>query len=387
MTPKNTHKTVKSFAWASFLNDFGSEMIYPIWPVFVTTVLGAPMSALGFIDGLGDAIVSISQVFSGYLSDKMKKRKVFIWLGYVFGSLSRIGYALSSTWPQLIPFRILDRAGKMRGAPRDAMIADISTHENRGRNFGILRSMDNLGAVFGIVFSILMIKLLGYKTLFLIAALPSALAALLIFFFIKEEKEVEKKIFKGLKLGDLDRNFRFFLFLSTLFALGSFSYSFLLIFAKNLNFSIVSLPILYLIFTGTASVSSLPFGMLSDKIGRKKVLILSFLLWALVCITLIASPTHLSVLFAFILYGLHKGGMDTVQKAFVSELCPSEYRASALGGFQMLIGLAALPASFLAGLAWDMINPLAPFCFSLGLTVVSIVLLMFVSESTKQRNN
>jgi len=166
MNQKKASKTVRIFALASFLNDLGSDMIYPIWPLFVTSVLGAPMAVLGFIDGLGEAIVSISQAASGYISDRTRRRKIFIWTGYLFGSLSRVGYAISSVWQHLIPFRILDRAGKIRGAPRDAIIADISTKENRGKNFGFLRAMDHLGAVCGIIVCILFFKVLGYRNLF-----------------------------------------------------------------------------------------------------------------------------------------------------------------------------------------------------------------------------
>jgi len=129
MDQKETRKTVRTFALASFLNDLGSDMIYPIWPFFVISVLGANMAVLGFIDGLGEAIVSISQAASGYISDRIRKRKIFIWTGYLLGSSSRVGYALSTVWQHLIPFRVLDRAGKIRGAPRDAIIADISSKE------------------------------------------------------------------------------------------------------------------------------------------------------------------------------------------------------------------------------------------------------------------
>ncbi|MDP3970441.1 MAG: MFS transporter [bacterium] len=205
---KDTKKTVRTFALASFLNNLGSDMIYPIWPLFVTSVLGVPMTVLGFLDGLGDALVSISQAFSGYLSDRFKKRKPFIWLGYLFGGLSRIGYALSSYWQLLIPFRILDRAGKMRGAPRDAMIADASTQANRGKNFGIIRAMDNLGAVCGIIVCIIFFNVLGYRNLFLLASIPSLISLLLIIFFIKEKKLPDTKIYKGLALKDIDRNFK-----------------------------------------------------------------------------------------------------------------------------------------------------------------------------------
>lgn len=167
-----TRKFMTIFSTASFLNDFGSDMIYPIWPFCVTTFLKANLAVLGFVDGLGDAIVSISQAGSGYLSDRIGKRKVFVWTGYLFGAASRIGYALSTAWQHLIPFRILDRSGKIRGAPRDAIVADVSTDENRGRNFGLLRAMDNLGAVCGIITCFLLFGLLGYTSLFLLASIP-----------------------------------------------------------------------------------------------------------------------------------------------------------------------------------------------------------------------
>ncbi|MCJ7508008.1 MAG: MFS transporter [candidate division Zixibacteria bacterium] len=380
MEKSEATKTIKTFALASFLNDMGSDMIYPIWPLFVTTVLGANMAVLGLVDGLGEAIVSISQAFSGYLSDRIRKRKIFIWLGYLCGSLSRIGYASSGTWQHLIPFKILDRAGKMRGAPRDAIVADIRTKENRGEGFGLLRAMDNLGAVCGIVICILFYRLLGYRNLFLIAAIPSAIGAILILSLIKEKKPADVKIYRGMSLKDADANLKLFILLSSLFALGSFSYSFLLIYAKQFGFKVTFVPVLYLIFTAVASLFSLPMGKLSDKIGRKPLLLLSFIFWALVCLSFSILESHLAMIVTFILYGIHKGSLDPVQTAFVSELSPTEFRASTLGGFRMITGLCALPASLVAGLLWDKIGVFAPFHFSLGLTFLSMIMLFFVKE-------
>lgn len=379
MEKKESKKTVRTFALASFLNDLGSEMIYPVWPLFVTTVLGANMTVLGLIDGLGDALVSISQAISGYASDRIRRRKIFVWLGYLFGSLSRVGYALSTAWQQLIPFRILDRAGKMRGAPRDAIIADVSSKHTRGKNFGIVRTMDNLGGMCGIIFSILFISLLGYRNLFMIAAIPSAVGVLLILFVIKE-RHTKHKLYKGMSFRDLDSNFRLFLILSSVFALGAFSYSFLLIFANRFGFDAIFIPVLYLIFTAFAALSSFPFGRMSDRIGRKPVLMLSFALWGIICLSFIFIHSELSILAAFILYGFHKGGLDTVQKTFVSELSPEKYRASGLGGFQMAVGLCALPASLIAGALWDSISMEAPFYFSLALTAIAVAALTFVKE-------
>jgi MFS family permease len=381
MEQLKTKKTIKIFAAASFLNDLGSNMIYPVWPLFVTGVLNADMAVLGFIDGLGNALVSISQAISGYISDRIKKRKVFIWWGYLLGSISRVGYALSTVWQHLIPFRILDRAGKIRGAPRDAIIADISKKAERGKNFGLLKTMDKIGGVCGIVICILFFRLLGYRDLFLLAAIPSVIGVLLILFFIKESKSTDIRISKKRSLKHLDRNLKLFLLLSSIFALGSFSYSFLLIYAKRFGFQVTFVPVLYLIFTAAASVFSLPFGKLSDKIGRKPLLIISYILWGFVCAGFIFFRDSTAIVLTFILYGMHQGALKPVQKAFVSELAPIEYRAGTLGGYQMVIGLCNLPASLIAGILWDKISIFAPFYFSMGLTILSIVMLTFVNEN------
>jgi len=377
---KHANKTIRLFAVAAFLNDLGSDIIYPIWPLFVTTVLKANMAALGFLDGLGEALVSLSQAGSGYISDKIRKRKIFIWLGYLFGSLSRLGYALSSAWPHLIPFRIMDRVGKIRSAPRDALVADVSEHKSRGKNFGLLRTMDNLGAVAGILICIVLIDHIGFRPLFALAAIPSLAGALLILFFLHEKKPDRTKLTKGISFRHLNKNFKLFLSLSALFSLGAFSYSFLLLYASKFGFKTSFLPVLYLIYTAAASLFSYPFGRLSDKIGRKPVLTLSFLLWGVVCLSFIASQSRPMIALTFVVYGAHKGALDPVQRTYVSELAPCDLRASFLGGFQMVIGLCALPASFIAGILWDRVGLFHPLYFSLVLTTVATGLLFFVKK-------
>jgi len=367
-------KKIKIFGIASFLNDMGSDMIYPVWPLFVRS-LGANMSVLGFLDGLGDALVSISQAVSGYIADRIQKRKIFVWLGYLMGALSRIGYAISKSWHHLIPFRILDRTGKIRSAPRDAMIADLSTKNDRGENFGFLRMMDNLGAVVGILLCILLMNFLGFNKLFLLASVPSLISVILILIFTKEQKRDSTKNFNGISLKSFTPQFRYFLTLSAIFSLGAFSYSFLLIFANEFGFKTGFIPILYLVFTAVASFFSIPFGKLSDKIGRKKVLEISFFFWILVCLIFLFFKNYFAIILAFIFYGLHKGALEPSQRAFVSELVFPEIRASALGAYQMVIGLFSLPASLLAGILWDKIGFFAPFSFSLFLTILSLIFL------------
>jgi hypothetical protein len=253
---RKTKNIIRMFAAASFLNDLGSDIIYPIWPLFVTTVLKANMTALGFLDGLGEALVSLSQAGSGYLSDRQKKRKIFIWTGYLLGSLSRLGYAVSSVWPHLIPFRMMDRLGKIRSAPRDAIVADVSTDKTRGKNFGVLRTMDHLGAVVGTLICIGLIRVLEIRILFALAAFPSLVSALLIIQFIKEKRPYQIKSHRGILLKDLSQNFRLFLLLSSLFAVGAFSYSFLLMYAYRIGFKPTFVPVLYLIFTASSSFFS-----------------------------------------------------------------------------------------------------------------------------------
>jgi len=388
MTEKEstTKKTVKTFALASFLNDAGSDIIYPIWPLFVTEILKANMSMLGLIDGLGEAIVSIAKAVSGFWSDKIRQRKRFIWVGYLMGATSRIGYGLSTIWQHLIPFRVLDRAGKIRSAPRDALIADISTDATRGKNFGFLRMADNLGAVVGILICIALFNLIGYRNLFILAAIPSLIGAILIIVKIKETAPGDRTIYKGLRFRDLSGNFLLFLILSAIFAVGNFTYSFLLIFAKQTGFKVAFVPVLYLIYSFFASVSSYPFGKLADKIGRQTVMLLALLFWALVCLDILFFKSYWLMILVFVLYGMHKGALEPVQSTLVSELAPEQFRASCIGTYQMVIGLCAFPASLIAGLLWDKINLLAPFYLSLGLTIMAGILMLFVKEP-KSRSN
>jgi len=255
----------------------------------------------------------------------------------------------------------------------------------------VLRAMDNLGAVFGIVTCLILLGLYGQgflQTLFLIAAVPSFVGAILVFVFVRDRKT--NRLYKGLSLGDLTFNFRLFLFLSALFALGAFSYSFLLIYVGSLPLETTFLPLVeiqilfYLVFTVVASITSLPFGWLADRVGRRAILLLSFAFWSVVCLGFVYVRSLLGFGLLFVAYGLHKGAIEPVQKAFISELSPPDFRASTLGAFQMITGLFALPASLVAGLLWVSIGDYAPFYLSLSLTIVAAVLLLFVKENTRR---
>jgi len=370
-------KTIKTFCAASFLNDLGSDMIYPVWPLFVTVFLGANMTFLGFLDGLGEAVVSLSQAGSGLLSDRLQKRKAFIWTGYICASVSRIGYTISRSGGQVLPFRVLDRLGKIRAVPRDALLADVSTRETRGSAFGMLRAFDNLGAVCGIVVCIVLFEKLGYKNLFLLAAVPSLVGAALIFFFVKEKKTAD--IYVRLSLRELPLNLKVFFAGSALFALGSFSYSFLLLFAKESGFTAGFVPVLYLIFTMTASIMSYPFGKLADIMNRTVIIVCAFGLFGVMCSGFIFLSAY-EIPLLFVVYGLHRGALEPVQKAFVSDLAPVSRKASILGGYQMMLGVCALFSSVTAGVLWDTFGMTAPFVFSLVTSVCSSVVMLFIHE-------
>lgn len=378
-----TDRTVRTFATVSFLHDMGSDMVFPVWPLFLRNVLKANMEVVGLVDGLGEAVVSMSSALAGYASDRLRRRKVFIWSGYLMGAASRVGYALVSSWPQVVPFKVLDRAGKVRTAPRDAIIADLCVKRTRGSRFGLLRAMDNLGAVVGILFAIAFVTLFGhdYRTLFMLAAIPSVLGALLVVARIKERKAEGVKVYRGLQLKDLGRDYYLFLALSSIFALTAFSYSFLLIFAQREGYTDAFVPVLYLLFTAVAAIVSIPFGKLADSWGRKRVMSLSLLLWMSVSAVLLLWGSLLAVLLALVLYGMHKGALDPVQRAFVSELTPANFRASGLGAYQMVVGLLALPAGLIAGTLWETVGPWAMFALALALTSVAVVMLQFVRET------
>lgn len=372
-------KTVWLFSLGAFLNDLGYYAVITIWPVFVTSVIGASVTFLGFIDGLGDAFMSLSQAGSGFLSDKLKKRKVFIWFGYFLAFISRIIYAVSYQPWQLIPGKILDRSGKMRDAPRDAIVADITPREKRASAFGTLRATDRGGAVFGLLLSILLVGYFSYRQMFLMAAIPSLVGSLIVLFFVREYAYADH-IKPEFSLKFVSRDLKIFTLTSAIFTLGAFSDSFYILAASNLGVSLKLVPLFFLAFLFCSSIFAIPFGKLSDKIGRLFVVAMAFILFIIVNLIFIFYNSFWMIFLAFVIYGIHSAAYEGNLKTLVAEFAPSHLRSSIIGSFQMLIGLIALPASLIAGILWDGIGLKAPFVLSLALTLIALLLLFFVRE-------
>jgi MFS family permease len=374
-------KLTRIFGWASFYNDFGSDMVFPVWPAFVTQTLGASASFLGFLDGMGEALVAFSKLLPGILADRLRRHKLFVWLGYCGGVLGRLGYALATRPSGLIVPRVLDRLGKIRESPRDAMLAEAVPEGRRGKAFGFIRAMDHAGAAAGILcaFALLQFLHIPVRTLFAIAALPSLISVFLVLFFIAEPERKEHKqasrsnhplpSFKFI-LGNTQ--LRKILLVFTIFGLANISYSFLLLAAHRVGWSTPLLPVLYLIFTALAALSSSPFGRLADQFGAKRTLLVSFALLGATFLIAGISTSTIGILPAFFLYGLHKGAIDPAERTLIASLAAPEQRATIFGTAQFARGVTAIPASLLAGILWDVTNaPLVSFGVATGLLIVA----------------
>ncbi len=363
------------FGTASFLNDMSSDMIAPIWPLFLNSYLGLDFLLVGVIDGLALMITSLSKLGAGYASDRTGKRKSFIEAGYFLSMISRIGFAISTGFIAIAIAKSMDRLGKIRGPPRDAMVASEVKVKKRGRAFGVLRAMDSAGAFVGAVITFFLFSYLGYLGIILLATFPAACSVIVISVLIKEKRG--KDVFKGISFRNLDRNLKLFFLASTLFALATFSYSFLILFAED-YYSVYMIPLLYILFTLTDAASAYPFGRASDRYGRKPILVIGFLFLALTSAWAHFATDWLTIIPLFLLFGLSAGALTPVQTTLVADLVEPERRASIIGAFQMVIGIAALPAGIVIGYLWENFGPLVAFDFSMVMAFAAILIMLLI---------
>ncbi len=363
----------------SAINDISSEMIMPILPMFITALGGAGI-IIGLIGGIRDSISSILKVFAGFWSDKTGKRKVFVFSGYASSAFFKFLLAFSRTWQSILIFLGLERVGKgIREAPRDAMIAD-SMPKRRGKGFGWHRALDTTGAVIGsiLVFILFWFLFFDFKTIILIAGII-AFASLIPLAFVKEIKKRKQKINFRISLKKLPKKLRFFIFVAAIFALANFSYMFFILRASE-SFSgrfAVGIPILlYILFSIFYTALAIPAGNLSDKIGRKKVLIFGYVLFAITTLGFAFFDSIIAFIILFALYGIVFALIEGNQRAYVADLSSKRMRATALGAFHTVIGLVALPASLIAGFLWQFITPTIIFIYASVISLIAVLVFL-----------
>jgi len=409
---KGVKKNVFILGLVSFFTDISSEMLYPIIPLFLTAILHAPMSVVGLIEGIAESTASLLKVVSGWLSDKSGERKPFMIYGYSLSTIAKPLLAFAATWHFVLAARFLDRFGKgLRSSARDALIADSTEAQYRGKAFGFHRSLDSIGAVIGPLIALLLLYYLdknhwdldaSYRMIFLIAFIPALISVLLLLFFVTE-KAGERKDDLKFRLSDFSRDFKIFLLISVVFAIGNSSNAFLILRANDIfgnfggvpsiitstfgSFVVVAVVILtYVIYNITYSLFSMPAGMLSDRIGRRNVMIGGFLIFSIVYLGFAITNAGYLVWILFAIYGFYIAMTDGVSKAYAVDLVPADKRGTAIGLYYTATGLMALAASIIAGLLWDLAGASAPFLFGSAMALVAAVMLVMLLPARNHIN-
>ena len=370
----------------SFFTDVSSEMVYPLVPFFLTLKLGASAQLLGLIEGIAESLASLLKVFAGYISDRLKNRKGLTIVGYASSALGKVLLVFANAWGVVLGARVVDRLGKgIRTAPRDALIADSSAQGQRGMSFGLHRAMDSGGAVIGVLLAYFFFTALAkgeYAPVFRWSLVPAVIGVVLLL-LVREAKPNEGKAatLPSLRWNVLPRKLQLFLIVAFIFTLGNSSNTFLLLRASNVGFSEATTILLYLVYNLIYGLISYPAGKLSDRIGRKRLLVAGYAFYGLVYLgfALVSAPGQAWILWAlFGLYGLYIGFTDGVEKALVTDLAPANLRATAIGLHATIVGIGLFPASLIAGQLWGRLGPAATFYFGGGMGLVAAVGLLLV---------
>ena len=385
-------RNVFFLGWVSFLTDVSSEMIFNVLPLFLSNVLGVGVAFIGLIEGLGDSAATTLKIASGWFSDKIGKRKGLTTAGYALSTLSKpFLYIASAGWAVLI-IRFIERSGKgIRDSPRDALLADSTASNAMGRSFGFHRALDTFGAVVGIASAVAIVFLMQereqllssdtFKMLVIIGTIPAVLSVLLLIFFVHERRTSRPK---RAEMGALatwrgfDRRFKLFLGVITLFTLGNSTDAFLVLRAQNIGLSVFYILLLLVLFNLVYASISFPSGILSDRLGRKRVIVAGWSIYALTYLgfALAGAWWHLILLFG--LYGVYYGMVEGVTRAFVADLVPVERRGTAYGLYHGAVGFALLPASVIAGVLWQAISPAATFYFGAAMAATALFSFMLL---------
>jgi MFS family permease len=367
----------------SLVADVSSEMLYPVLPVFITTTLGAPVSLVGVIEGIAEGTAGTSKVGAGWLSDRMARRRPLVTAGYALSALGKLLLALSFVWPQALLARFCDRLGKgTRAAPRDALLADSSTAGAHGRMFGFHRAMDTVGAVVGPLLGLALIAALGedrLRPIFLIAVAPAVGSVLLVSLARERPRRLMPRDDRArVDLSGAPAPYWLFLGASLVFAFGNSSDAFLLLRARDLGMSLTMVILVYVVYNVSYAALSYPAGIVSDSMGKRRMLAAGFALFGLVYLGFAMAGDERLVWLLFASYGVALAMTEGVGRALVADLVPAERRGSFLGAYHTAIGLTAVVASVLAGVLWDQAGPSAPFALgaATGLAAAGLLALL-----------
>jgi MFS family permease len=369
-------------------------MVYPLIPLYLVSVFGATPTLIGIIEGIAESLASLLKVYSGYLTDRFQKKKAIAFSGYAGGVIYKIALIFAGSWVGVLGARIIDRIGKgIRTAPRDVLVAESIDKENMGKAFGLHKALDMCGAGIGILITYFIIRNsvgdYDYKKLFALSLIPAVLG-LFMFIFVKQKKQVmeiktREPFWKN--INKIDGQLKLYLLVVFLFTLGHSSNAFFVLKAKSLGFDNASVILLFFIYHSVAALFSMPLGKLSDKIGRKNLLVPGYIAFALCYFGFAFANNMFGLYIVFGLFGIYTAMIAGVERAFVAEIAPSELKGTMLGLHSTVAGIALLPASIIAGLLWNKFGSTVPFIFGASLSLISAILLLVFMKGGKINKN
>jgi len=373
----------------SFLTDTSVKMIYSVMPMFLMSI-GASKASLGLIEGVAESTASLIKALSGFWSDRIGKNKPFMLAGYALSAIILPFYALVISPMQVLLLRFAERFGKgIRTAPRDSLIAGSVTNNETGKGFGLQKAMDNSGAIAGplIAFAILSLFPDNYRLIFLIAGLPALAGVFVIIFGIKEAKKNKTELIRKFRFGDFSKRYWFFLAIIFIFTLGNSTDALLLVKANEAGIKVAFIPLVYLITNVVSVIAAIPAGMLSDRIGKEKLLIAGFLIYAVVYFLFGTDVGEGTLFILFALYGLYSAATDGIQKAFVADVADANKKGTALGIYNAMLGITLLPASLIAGFLYDRVNSSVPFMFGSAMALLAAILMIVYMMTGSRSGN
>lgn len=369
----------------SFLTDTSVKMVYSVMPMFLIS-MGASKTSLSLIEGIAESTASLLKTISGFWSDKIGKNKPFMLIGYGLSALIMPLYAVVISPMQVLYLRFIERVGKgIRTAPRDSIVAGSVTNGETGKSFGLQKAMDNSGAIAGpfIAFVLLSFFPNNYQLIFLLAGIPAFMAIFVIIFGIKEAKKNKENLFKKFHFNDFPKKYYLFLIIIFIFTLGNSTDALLLVKANEVGVKVAFIPLVYLVTSIVSVLLAIPIGVLSDKIGKEKILIFGFLIYAIVYFGFGVTGSISMIVALFALYGLYSAATDGIQKAFISDIIDENKKGTGLGIYNAMIGITLLPASLIAGILYDKVNSSIPFYFGTLTAIVSALLMLLFTRKTK----